>query len=89
MEATNRATRRKRKRAIDTVEAKVENIDFKMVTFTLAGKDYGIDIMKVKEIAKFVNFTYVPNTRRLSGGLQSAGRDHLDHRSEGNVQSPV
>jgi purine-binding chemotaxis protein CheW len=69
MEATNRATRRKRKRAIDTVEAKVENIDFKMVTFTLAGKDYGIDIMKVKEIAKFVNFTYVPNTPPFVRGV--------------------
>lgn len=37
-------------------------VDFKMVTFTLAGKDYAIDIMKVKEIAKAGHFTYVPNT---------------------------
>lgn len=37
-------------------------IDFKMVTFDLAGKDYGIDIMHVKEIAKAGHFTYVPNT---------------------------
>ena len=37
-------------------------VDFKMVTFALAGKDYAIDIMKVKEIAKAGNFTYVPNT---------------------------
>ncbi len=29
-----------------------EQIDFKMVTFSLAGKEYGIDIMKVKEISK-------------------------------------
>jgi purine-binding chemotaxis protein CheW len=36
--------------------------DFKMVTFSLGGKDYGIDIMKVKEIAKYAQFTYVPNT---------------------------
>lgn len=36
-------------------------IDFKMVTFSLAGKDYGIDIMYVKEIAKAGRFTYVPN----------------------------
>lgn len=36
-------------------------IDFKMVTFSLAGKDYGIDIMYVKEIAKAGQFTYVPN----------------------------
>ncbi|MFW5728648.1 MAG: chemotaxis protein CheW, partial [Spirochaetota bacterium] len=39
-----------------------EQIDFKMVTFSLGGKDYAIDIMKVKEIAKFTHFTYVPNT---------------------------
>ena len=37
-------------------------IDYKMITFSLAGKDYGIDIMKVKEIAKAGRFTYVPNT---------------------------
>lgn len=37
-------------------------IDFKMVTFSLAGKDYAIDIMQVKEIAKAGRFTYVPNT---------------------------
>lgn len=37
-------------------------IDFKMVTFALSGKDYSIDIMNVKEIAKAGNFTYVPNT---------------------------
>lgn len=37
-------------------------IDFKMVSFSLAGKDYAIDILKVKEIAKAGNFTFVPNT---------------------------
>jgi len=37
-------------------------IDFKMVTFSLADKDYSIDIMHVKEIAKAGHFTYVPNT---------------------------
>src|SRR5574344_2163480 len=37
-------------------------IDYKMVTFSLAGKDYAIDIMQVKEIAKAGRFTYVPNT---------------------------
>ena len=37
-------------------------IDYKMVSFSLAGKDYAIDIMKVKEIAKAGHFTYVPNT---------------------------
>ena len=37
-------------------------IDFKMVTFSLSGKDYSIDIMHIKEIAKAGRFTYVPNT---------------------------
>ena len=40
---------------------KLSVVDFKMVTFSLAGKDYAIDIMKVKEIAKAGCFTYVPN----------------------------
>ena len=37
----------------DTVDSRKEsvvNIDFKMVAFSLAGKDYAIDILKVKEI---------------------------------------
>ncbi|WP_422100128.1 CheR family methyltransferase [Treponema bryantii] len=33
-----------------------------MVTFSLADKDYSIDIMHVKEIAKAGRFTFVPNT---------------------------
>lgn len=46
-------------------ESNAENstvIDFKMVTFSLADRDYSIDIMHVKEIAKASRFTYVPNT---------------------------
>lgn len=39
-----------------------ETVDFKMVTFSLSGKDYAIDIMYIKEIAKAGQFTYVPNT---------------------------
>lgn len=39
-----------------------ETVDFKMVTFSISGKDYAIDIMYVKEIAKAGQFTYVPNT---------------------------
>ncbi len=38
-----------------------EKIDFKMITFSLAGREYGIDIMRVKEISKIDRFTYVPN----------------------------
>ncbi len=44
-------------------------VDFKMVTFSLGGKDYGIDIMQVKEIAKFHQFTYVPNTAPYVRGV--------------------
>ncbi|MGI5174033.1 chemotaxis protein CheW [Treponema sp. OMZ 840] len=40
----------------------IVNIDFKMVTFSLAGKEYAIDILKIKEIAKAGRFTYVPNS---------------------------
>ena len=36
---------------------KLAVIDFKMITFSLAGKDYAIDIMKGKEIAKAGRFT--------------------------------
>lgn len=45
-------------------EEKARNsiIDYRMVTFSLAGKDYAIDIRKVKEIVKAGNFTYVPNS---------------------------
>lgn len=52
-------------KVIDKQEEKEEvqkKIDFKMVTFSLAGRDYGIDIMRVKEISKVNKFTYVPNT---------------------------
>ncbi len=53
------------KEAVDQGEQEREKkarIDFKMVTFSLAGRDYGIDIMKVKEISKAGDFTLVPNT---------------------------
>ncbi|WP_024466780.1 CheR family methyltransferase [Treponema pedis] len=46
----------------ETLHDQMTILDFKMVTFSLAGKDYAIDIMRVKEIAKAGNFTYVPNT---------------------------
>jgi purine-binding chemotaxis protein CheW len=46
-----------------------QKIDFKMVTFRLGGKDYGIDIMKVKEILKGNNFTFVPNTLPYVAGV--------------------
>ena len=48
---------------------RVDNVDFKMVTFSLAGKDYGVDIMNVKEIAKADKFTYVPNAASFIRGV--------------------
>ena len=53
----------------------VEHIDFKMVTFSLAGKEYGIDIMKVKEISKADRFTYVPNTSPYVRGVYNLRGD--------------
>ncbi|MDR1748994.1 MAG: chemotaxis protein CheW, partial [Spirochaetaceae bacterium] len=50
-------------------------IDFKMVTFSLAGKDYGVDIMNVKEIAKAGRFTYVPNTSPFVLGVYNLRGD--------------
>ena len=46
-----------------------DKIDFKMITFSLAGKEYGIDIMSVKEIAKAGRFTYVPNAAPFVRGV--------------------
>jgi len=48
---------------------RVDNVDFKMVTFSLAGKDYGVDIMNVKEIAKADKFTHVPNAASYVRGV--------------------
>ncbi len=50
-------------------------IDFKMVTFSLAGKDYSVDIMYVKEIAKASRFTYVPNTMPFVLGVYNLRGD--------------
>jgi len=54
---------------------KLVNIDFKMVTFSLAGKDYAVDIMNVKEIAKGGHFTYVPNTAPFVLGVYNLRGD--------------
>lgn len=50
-------------------------IDFKIVTFSLAGKDYGIDIMNVKEIVETDRFTYVPNTASFVRGVHNLRGD--------------
>ncbi len=61
----------------DSSEAReaAENNDFKMVTFSLGGKDYGIDIMKVKEILKVNKFTYVPNSEKYVRGVYNLRGD--------------
>jgi purine-binding chemotaxis protein CheW len=60
----------------DEVRAeRIAIIDFKMVTFSLAGKDYAIDIMQVKEIAKAGRFTYVPNTSPFVLGVYNLRGD--------------
>ena len=54
---------------------RLQKIDFKMISFTLAGKDYGIDILKVKEIRKAGNFTKVPNTPVYVRGVDNLRGD--------------
>ena len=54
---------------------RADNTDFKMVTFSLAGKDYGVDIMNVKEIAKADKFTYVPNAASFVRGVYNLRGD--------------
>jgi purine-binding chemotaxis protein CheW len=54
---------------------KAEDVDFKMITFSLAGKDYGVDIMNVKEIAKADKFTYVPNAASFVKGVYNLRGD--------------
>ena len=59
-------------------QAKVENItqiDFKMVSFSLGGKGYGINILKVKEILKVNKFTYVPNSEPYVRGVYNLRGD--------------
>lgn len=56
-------------------EKEIKKIDFKMVTFTLAGKDYGIDIMKVREIHKAEKFTFVPNSSPFVRGVYNMRGD--------------
>jgi purine-binding chemotaxis protein CheW len=59
----------------DQAAERIEKIDFKMVTFSLAGKEYGIDIMKVKEISKAGRFTYVPNSAPYVRGVYNLRGD--------------
>ncbi len=59
----------------DESNDRVSTEDFKMVTFSLANKDYAINIMQVKEIAKAGNFTYVPNTSPFVLGVYNLRGD--------------
>jgi chemotaxis signal transduction protein/chemotaxis methyl-accepting protein methylase len=75
----------------DEVEQAAEEIDFKMVTFSLAGKDYGIDIMSIAEIAKFDQFTFVPNTAPFVAGVYNLRGDIIsviDMRIMFNLPAP-
>ncbi|MDR1318923.1 MAG: chemotaxis protein CheW [Treponema sp.] len=54
---------------------RVDTVDFKMITFSLAGKDYAVDIMNVKEIAKADKFTYVPNAASFVRGVYNLRGD--------------
>jgi len=72
-------------------DAQRDDIDFKMVTFSLGGKDYGVDIMKVKEIAKFESFTFVPNTQPFVMGVYNLRGDIIsliDMRIMFNLPAP-
>ena len=60
---------------VEELNDKLSIIDFKMVTFSLANKDYAINIMQVKEIAKAGNFTYVPNTSPFVLGVYNLRGD--------------
>ena len=62
---------------VGTAERKdrIDAINFKMVTFSLSGKDYGIDIMNVKEIAKAGKFTFVPNAAPFLRGVYNLRGD--------------
>jgi chemotaxis signal transduction protein/chemotaxis methyl-accepting protein methylase len=75
----------------DEEVSRVETIDFKMVTFSLAGKEYGIDIMKVKEISKANRFTFVPNSAPFVRGVYNLRGDIIsviDMRSMFNLPVP-
>ena len=60
---------------IQEQKERIDTVDFKMITFSLAGKDYGVDIMNVKEIAKADKFTYVPNAASFVRGVYNLRGD--------------
>lgn len=83
-------------------KAKADKVDYKMVTFSLGGKEYGIDIMNVKEIARAGRFTYIPNAAPFVRGVYNLRGDiisiidlrilfHLpvEKKEEGAVESLI
>lgn len=60
---------------LEKEKASVSVVDYKMVTFSLSGKAYAIDIMNVKEIVKAGHFTYVPNTLHFVRGVYNLRGD--------------
>lgn len=75
MENTGTVKANLEERNTEELQERLSIIDFKMVTFSLANKDYAIDIMQVKEIAKAGNFTYVPNTSPFVLGVYNLRGD--------------
>ena len=59
----------------DFQKEEINVADYKMVTFSLGGRDYGINIMKVKEISKASRFTYVPNALPFVRGVYNLRGD--------------
>ncbi len=57
------------------IDREANAVDFKMITFILAGKEYGVDIMSVKEIQKGSRFTYVPNAPTFVRGVYNLRGD--------------
>ncbi|MDR1231338.1 MAG: chemotaxis protein CheW [Spirochaetaceae bacterium] len=60
---------------LEEKKAAINTVDFKMVTFCLGGRDYGVDIMNVKEIAKADKFTFVPNAPSFVRGVYNLRGD--------------
>ena len=61
--------------ALQIQKERIETVDVKIITFSLGGKDYGVDIMNVKEIAKADKFTYVPNAASFVKGVYNLRGD--------------
>lgn len=90
MEVTDQTTALENQE-LDEENANVAIADFRMVTFSLADKDYAIDIMHVKEIAKANRFTYVPNTMPFVLGVYNLRGDIIpiiDLRKFFNIDVP-